>query len=291
MLSILIVNWNTRDLLRACLNSIYRFPPASPYEIIVVDNASSDGSAEMVREEFPSLLLISPQTNTGYAKGNNLAFSRASGEYLLTLNPDTEFVDDSLSIAFAQLDAQSSFGCLACKLVSPDGTTQPSVRGFPSLLGILGDVTGLGRAFRGSRFDSYRLSSFDYDVAGKAEQPMGTFLLFRREALGAVGDPSSPFDESFPIFFNEVDLLLRLNNAGWPCWYSPLAKVVHHGGMSTRQVRKGMIWESHRSLVRFLWKHTQSVSERLLLPLVALGIYVAAFVRARGFHAGFRPDH
>jgi GT2 family glycosyltransferase len=288
VLSILVVNWNTRDLLRACLSSIAAHPPSLPHEIVVVDNASTDGSAEMVRAEFPQVVLVASERNTGYARGNNLAFERARGDLLLTLNPDTEFVDDSLDRAIEFLHSHPEAGCVGIRQVGTDGKTQRSVRGFPTVVGILGDVTGLGRRL-GGVLDSYRLSRFDYEREGPAPQPMGTFLLFRREALAAVGAPAHPFDEGFPIFFNEVDLLYRLREAGWNCLYTPDAKVLHYGGESTKQVRKSMIWESHRSLVRYLRKHHGTGLSRVGLPFLAALIYAAAFIRARGFDAGFRP--
>lgn len=280
MLSVLIVNWNTRDKLRACLKSIDRFPPDEPFEVIVVDNASTDGSAPMIRAEFPTVLLDEPGANTGYAWGNNLAFTRARGEWLLTLNPDTEFEDKSIQIALNELRVKTSFGCCAVRLVGPDGKRQNSVRGFPTVGSVLGDLFGLG--------GSYRLPNFDYSQPGPAPQPMGTFLLFRRAALEAVGDPQAPFDERFPIFFNDVDLLKRMSDAGWPCWYSAAAHVVHYHGASTSQVKKAMVWESHKSLVRYFGKHLRHPA-RLMLPLIAAASYAAALVRAKGYHAGFRP--
>jgi GT2 family glycosyltransferase len=280
MLSVLIVNWNTRDKLRACLASIRRFPPDEPFEVIVVDNASADGSAEMVRSEFPEVQLIEPGSNTGYARGNNLAFTQARGEWLLTLNPDTEFEDKSLQTALNELKVKTSFGACAVRLVSPDGKRQASVRAFPTVVGILSDLVG--------RWDKYRLRDFDYTNPGPAPQPMGTFLLFRGKALEAVGDPQAPFDERFPIFFNEVDLLKRMADAGWPCWYCAAGHVVHHHGASTSQAPRAMVWESHKSLVRYFGKHLRGAA-RILLPLIALAAYAAAFVRAKGYHAGFRP--
>ncbi|MEA2552266.1 MAG: hypothetical protein QOJ65_442 [Fimbriimonadaceae bacterium] len=287
MLSVLIVNWNTREHLRACLHSIHQFSPIEPFEIIVLDNASTDGSATMVREKFPDVKLLASDKNTGYAKGNNLAFAKAQGEWLLTLNPDTEFVDDSLQRSLEILRARPHAGALATRLVHPDGATQKSVRGWPSATGMIGDLTGLGIRLPDSKLGSYRLPDFDYEKEQVAPQPMGTFLLFRREALAAVGDPKKPFDESFPIFFNEVDLLYRMREAGWECLYSPSVRVVHHGGESTKQVRKSMIWESHRSLVRFLKKHYRTPLNAPGLALLAGFIYAAAFVRARGYDAGF----
>jgi GT2 family glycosyltransferase len=288
MLSILIVNWNTKDLLQFCLQSIIQHPPTVEYEVIVVDNASKDGSAEMVKDQFPQFHLIASAKNTGYAGGNNLAFGAANGDVLLTLNPDTEFQDKSLDEAIQILASHPNVGCLGIRQVGLDGMVQASVRGFPTFTGILGDVTGLGKRFPNGRLDSYRLSSFDYATEGPAPQPMGTFLMFRREALEAIGDASKPFDEGFPIFFNEVDLLFRLKEKGWECLYSPVPHVLHHGGESTRQVRKSMIWESHRSLVRYLSKHQGTGLAHLGLPFLAAIIYAAAFVRAKGYDAGFR---
>jgi len=286
VLSVLIVNWNTRELLRACLDSLRRHPSTTePMEVIVVDNASTDGSAEMVREAFPEVILVASPLNTGYAKGNNLAFDAAKGDHLLTLNPDTEVQPDTLDQALAALDRHPDAGAISVRLVGTDGKTQSSVRGFPTVLGILGDVLKI----RSGAFDGYRLANFDYEKEGPAPQPMGTFLLFRKEALMAVGDPKAPFDEGFPIFFNEVDLLERLAKAGWPAYYTAATQLLHYGGESTKQVRKAMIWESHRSLVRYFKKHRGTGFGALALPLVAAAVYGAAFIRARGVHAGFQP--
>jgi GT2 family glycosyltransferase len=288
MLSILIVNWNTKDLLRKCLESIYRFPPDDEFQIVVVDNKSSDGSAEIVRREFPHALLIEPGKNTGYAAGNNLAFDAARGEFLLTLNPDTEMFEGTLESALNTLRAHPKMGALGIKQIGVDGLVQNSIRGFPGFLGVLGDISGLGRLFPRSKLNSYRMLGFDYDKEQLVPQPMGTFLLFRRRALESVGDASKPFDESFPIFFNEVDLLYRLEKAGWGCLYSPEASIRHLGGESTKQVKKSMIWESHRSLMRFFVKHYRTPLNMPLLWLMGGLVYIGAFVRARGWHAGFQ---
>lgn len=287
MLSVLIVNWNTRDLLQSCLASILKFPPDCPYEVIVVDNGSHDDSADMVRQNFPSVKLICPGSNLGYAAGNNLAFKNSEGDLILTLNPDTEFEDYSLNECIDVLTHKEDFGVLAVRLIGPDKKTQFSVRGFPTLLGVLGSLTKLDRMFPTSQLASYSLPSFDYSRDGEAPQPMGTFLLFRTTALRTVGDPKKPFDEQFPIFFNEVDLLYRLKLAGWKCWYLSSAHVLHHHGASTKQVKKSMIWESHCSLVRYFKKHQRGLG-RIMIPLVALAAWIAAFVRAKGYHAGFR---
>ncbi|MBX3096343.1 MAG: glycosyltransferase family 2 protein, partial [Fimbriimonadaceae bacterium] len=269
LLSVLIVNWNTRDHLERCLASLFRNPSVFPTEIIVVDNASNDGSAEMVQSQFPFVTLISPGNNTGYAAGNNLAFAVAEGEYLLTLNPDTELTSGALDAALGCLIAKKNAGVVGARLILPDGSVQRSVRGFPSLLGVFGALSGLD--WMGGPLASYSLPEFNYERAGPAPQPMGTFLLFRRNALEEIGDSRKPFDEAFPIFFNEVDLLKRLADRGWKSWYEPRAVVHHHHGASTKQVKASMIWESHRSLVRYFRKHLHGTG-RAVLPFLALVI-------------------
>ncbi len=290
MLSIIIVNWNTRQHLEKCLRSIAAWPPVTEYEVIVVENDSQDGSAEMVSSLFPTTKLILPGINSGYAKGNNLGFAVAKGDLVLTLNPDTEFEDDSLARAVSRLEASPELGSIAIPLIGPDGEIQASVRGFPSLLGIFGQLTGLDRIWPRSAFASYRLPNFNYFTNGFAPQPMGTFVLFRRDALAQVGDPAAPFDENFPIYFNDVDLSFRLDQAGLLCLFVADLHVRHHHGASTNQRRKSMIWESHNSLLRYFKKHGKGVT-KLLLPLLAAAIWVGAFVRAKGYDAGFRPLH
>ena len=286
MLSVLVVNWNTKDLLLACLNSLLRFPSDEPMEILVVDNASTDGSAQAVDgmlEGRPNLHLIKATQNSGYARGNNIAFERASGEWLLTLNPDTEVFQDTLQTAIDTLKRRPREGALGARQISPDGTTQGSIRGFPTLTGILASILRL------RKWDTYTLPDFEYETEQLAPQPMGTFLLFRREALAAIGDPRHPFDEDFPIFFNEVDLLYRLQKAGWTCVYDPAVRVLHHGGESTKQVRPKMIWESHRSLIRYLKKHSLRWWNAPVFAVAALVVWLGAFVRARTYDVGFRP--
>lgn len=283
MISVLIVNWNTRDLLDACLSSIPACSGSHEVEVIVVDNASHDGSAEMVRTKHPDVKLIEPGVNTGYARGNNLAYAASQGEFVLTLNPDTELEPDTIAQAIRAFDRHTNAVAIGACQIGTDGQVQHSIRGFPTLRGIIGDLLGLSRRIPDSPWGAYRLYGFDYTKEQPAPQPMGTFLMFRRSALESLEGP--PYDEGFPIFFNEVDLLYRLSKMGGETWYVPSVRILHHGGEGTRQVRKAMIWESHRSLVRFFEKHHPSPALFLFKALVYLG----ACLRARGVYAGFRP--
>lgn len=291
MLSLVIVNWNTRDLLLACLKSIYENPPSGPFEVIVVDNDSTDGSAETAATQFAQAKVIRESTNSGYAHANNVGIAAAQGDSILTLNPDTVIQPNALDAALRVLHSDADVGCVAARLVvaEPPHAVQASVRGFPTLVGLFGMLTGLDRAMPNSRLASYRLPKFDYDLEQDAPQPMGTFLMFKADVLQMSKVSEGPFDEQFPIFFNEVDLLFRLRKLGFRTLYTPSATVYHHGGASTRQTKKAMIWESHRSLMRYFRKHGTTM-ERMILPLCAVFIYAIAFIRARGYSSGFRRD-
>lgn len=308
MLSVLVVNWNTRELLGKCLHSLLDDPLHIEQEIIVIDNASSDESSKFIEQNFPTVKLITAESNYGYADGNNLAFSLAKGDWILTLNPDTEVPPRTLAAAVKTLAAHPNCACLSVRFIGPDGNVQPSIRGFPSILGVLGQLAKLDRLFPDSPLASYSLPRFDYDKPQHAPQPMGTFLLFRRHALLQIDQPGlaftrsqiprytteppgplAPFDPQFPIFFNEVDLLYRLHQAGYNTWYEATLHILHHHGASTKKVKKSMIWESHLSLVRYFQKHLAG-PRRLLLPLLAVASVIGAFLRAKGYHAGFRAQ-
>lgn len=289
MVSVVIVNWNTKDKLRACLTSL-QVQTQPPAQVIVVDNASSDGSADMVKSEFPSVTLLAESTNHGYAKGNNIGLNLAISEFILTLNPDTELPTDNLEKATRSLARHPECGALSVKFIGPERETQASVRGFPTILGIIGQLTNLDRKFPESPLANYSFPNFNYEKSQLAPQPMGTYLLFRRSILSKFTNPAQPFDEEFPIFFNEVDLLYRMHRAGYACWYDADLTIFHHHGASTKQRRKSMIWESHLSLIRYFKKHLRGFS-RIALPLIAGASIAAAFVRAKGYHAGFRPQH
>lgn len=267
MLSILIVNWNTREYLRACLASLQQACVGLSHEIIVVDNDSHDGSAAMVKESFPDVLLFAVKENLGFAKGNNFAYGKARGEWIWLLNPDTEVIGNAPQQMLAFLEAHPRAGAVASTLVDA-GTRKPqhSCRTFPTPAALWCEGTGLSRFYsRSRRFGFYRMGWWDYADTREVEQPMASSFMMRRAAIDAIYDDSSGglFDEAFPIYFNDVDLCLRLWQNDWPIWYLHEAQVLHHGGASTGQIKPEMIAESHRSLKRFYKKHYR----RKLSPL------------------------
>ena len=278
-LSVLIVNWNTRELLRACLQSLRRYPLSEPMEVWVLDNASQDGSAEMVRSEFPEVQLIASERNLGYAAGNNLLLEKAQGDYLLLLNPDTEVTQGALDTAVQYMREHPEVAALGAKLIYPDGRVQRSVRGFPEPEAVMWEYLGLARLFpRSRRFGAYRMTWFTYDQMAEVDQPMGTFLMLSRRAVRAVG----LMDERFPIFFNEVDWCYRAKKEGLKIVFHPDVVIIHHGGASTRQVRPQMIWESHRSLQKFYQKHYRQCLPKAIYWSIMGSITLNAWLRTLG---------
>ncbi len=271
LLSVCIVNWNTRDYLRDCLASLEQYPVAGlSQEVIVVDNASVDASVEMVAADFPGVRVIANTDNRGYAEGNNEAIEAARGDYILLLNPDVVLHPDALTRAVEGMRADPRAGVLAGRLLSPDGSTQRSLRSFPDPGPVLWEYLGVARLFPRSRtLAAYRMSYFDYDHAGEVDQPMGTFLMISRRCLQDVG----LMDTAFPIFFNEVDWCYRAKrHCGWRIVYSPEVVVTHFGGASTRQVKPRMVRESHRSLIRFYEKHYRKSIPPILYRLITQAI-------------------
>lgn len=276
MVSVLIVSWNTRDLLRACLISLQEHLRNVEHEVIVIDCASSDESAHMVASEFSDVKLTASQENLGFAQGNNLAFSQASGEWIWLLNPDTEIFEGAAQTLISFLEDNSRAGGVASALIDArDGHFQRSCRTFPTPAALWCEASGLARFFaRSKRFGFYKMGWFSHRKRRQVEQPMASSFLLRREAIDSIGEL---FDSRFPIFFNDVDLCWRLIQKGWEIWYEPSAHVKHWGGASTSQRRPEMIEESHRALELFYekWMHA-----RLFLPLYWATI---ALVRVTGW--------
>ncbi len=247
-LSILIVSWNTRDFLARCLDSVFANPPAVPFEVLVVDNASADGSAAMVRERFPQARLMVNAANIGFAPANNQAFAVSAGEYVLLLNPDTEVKPGALDALPAFLQANSRAAAVGAYLLNPDGTLQTSCYPFPTLSREWWRLLHLD-ALR--PYGVYRMADWDTDTPRPVEVIQGAALLLRKSALQ--GQPL--LDDAYFMYTEEVDLCFRLKRAGGQLYWLPQAKVVHYGGQSTRQVAGDMFLHLYLSKLRFFKKH------------------------------------
>ncbi len=228
--SVVILSWNTKDLLLRCLETVAASDTPPTRETIVVDNASSDGSAEIASARFPGIRLLVNGRNEGYARGNNQGIRLARGRHVLLLNSDTELAPRALRALVRFLDAHPRYGAVGARLWNPDGSIQPACMRFPSLATALLHDAKPGRWWPENpivRRHFYR--EFDHLESRDVEQPPGAALCLRREALDDVG----LLDEELFLFFNDVDLCRRLWRRGWRIRYLADANVVHHGGAST----------------------------------------------------------
>ncbi len=235
--SIVIVSFNTRDLLRQCLTAVLAEAANLHAEILVVDNHSSDGSAEMVEREFPpaqsSVVLLRSGVNLGFGAANNLALQQARGRYFVLLNSDAFLAHGALALAIRHMDETPDCALGGARLISPDGSSQPSARCFHSLLSDAFVLTGLAARFPHSRlFGRFDRTWADANLPSQVDWVPGAFSIIRPEALRKVG----LFDPAFFLYYEEVDLCLRLNRAGLKVWYWPDIIVTHIGGESSRQV-------------------------------------------------------
>ncbi len=275
-LSIIIVTWNSEKYIRNCLDSILLSTGDLRYEIILVDNASTDQTTNIVEGMYPQVKLIQNRKNAGYAKANNQGMVESQGVYLLLLNPDTEVLENALISMLQFMEENTRVGALGPQLLNPDRTIQPSCREFPTYATLIWEFTGLSRIFPKSRiFSRWRMGYFEFNQKREVDQPMGSCLLLRRATLQDVGI----FDENFPMFFNDADLCYRIKQVGWKIYYYPYAQVLHHKGAATRQVKRRMIWFSHVAFFKYFKKYRTGLSNRLALYLLCIPLFLIILPR------------
>ena len=272
-LSIIIVNWNVRELLRDCLAAIHAAPDArmdaagnlclSRYttELWVVDNASTDGSVEIVREQFPGVEVIASERNLGFTGGNNAALQCCTGRYVLLLNPDTRVVGRALSTMLDYLEEHGEVGVLGPQLRYPDGRVQSSRRRFPTLMTALMESTLLEQWFPGNRWASlYRLEESPDDLIQEVGWVVGACILVRREAIQGAG----LLDEGYFMYSEEMDWCRRIVQKGWRVVYLPTVTVVHYEGQSSGQVQAARHIHFQQSKIRYFRKHLGLLSAGFL---------------------------
>jgi hypothetical protein len=269
--SVCIVSWNVAADLRRCLRSLEDQRGDVAFEIIVVDNASRDGSPELVADEFPGVNLIRSDRNLGFARATNVAIHAAHGRYLLLLNPDCVLPPDAL-LALVQFgDACPEAGLVGPKLLNADRSLQYSARRLPSIKAAALRDTFLGRAFpRARAADDYLMRDWDHNSVREVDWLSGACLLVRRAALEEVG----ALDEGFFWGSEDVDLALRMRRAGWQVLYTPQPRVVHAVGRSSDQAPFRTILRTHRGMWRLYRKHF--ARGPLSAALVWLGVWLRA---------------
>ena len=279
--SIIIVSFNTREVLRQCLQSVLDDAAGLDVEILVVDNCSSDGSPEMVEQDFPQVILMRSSINLGFGEGNNVALRVARGRYFVLLNSDAFFVPGALARAIKHMDESPEVGLGGCRLVGRDGASQPSSRTFHSVLDDAIVLTGLAAKFPKSKF----FGRFDRTWADEREPaPVdwvpGAFSIVRPSVLRKIGY----FDSNFFLYYEEVDLCRRMKQAGFPVWYWPDIEVIHIGGESSRQVKsvefsaraaQVVLWRMRSTLLYYRkhhgWRvHLAKWTEKLLYSVTVL---------------------
>ncbi len=274
MLSVIIVAWNVKDLLRQCLSSLWQTKQEIDFEVIVVDNASVDGTAEMVEQNFPQVKLIANQQNKGFAVACRQGADLAKGDYLLFLNDDTQVFDHTLDKTVGYLKQHPQVAVLGCRILNPDGSQQPSVRKLPKLFDQLVVLSKMHNFFPRLLADYLQLD-FDYQKTQVVEQVMGAYFLTPRLAWQQLGG----FDPNFYLWFEEVDYCARARQAGFEVVYLAEAKIVHQGGASFGQLKalpEQRIF--NRSLLYYAKKHWPRWHYFLLWLFIPFNLFLTAMV-------------
>ena len=282
----MIVSYNVRQFLSSCLDSIYQSLAASPwsFEVVVVDNASGDGSAEMVRQRFPEARLLANERNTGYAAASNQGMAACQGRFVLVMNPDTRALGSAIPILLSFVDGNPRVGMAGPALLYGDGGFQHAAFRFPSLPQVLFDFFPLHHRLLDSRLNGrYPRRLYERGEPFAIDHPLGAVMLVRREAVEQVG----MMDERFFMYCEEIDWAKRLHQAGWQVCTVPQAIFIHHAGQSTQQFRDRMfvaLWRSRYLLFR---KHYSPWFIWAAKRLVRLGL---ATERQRARALGLEPE-
>lgn len=272
--SIVIVSFNTCAVLRECLGLVYRQIGSLQVQVIVVDNASTDDSLDMIAKEFPDVLRIRSEVNIGFGRANNLGFEAALGRYVVLLNSDAFLGEGALERSVAHMETNPHAGLGGGRLVGRDGSFQPSARMFPRIIDNLIVLSGLATRFPHSRlFGHVDRTWADQGEPAEVDWVPGAYSIIRSEAIKAAG----PFDPRFFLYYEEVDLCKRIKEKGYSIWYWPDISVVHIGGESSRQIKsldfsqtgaQLTLWSMRSKLLYYRKHYPLSVFLAMLVDLV-----------------------
>jgi GT2 family glycosyltransferase len=249
LVSIVIPTWNQKELLAECLESIVKYPSMLGTEILVIDDASTDHTAEFIRKKFPNVRLIENKQNEGYAGAVNKGVERSRGDFIFLLNNDTRFIGNTIDVLHEFLMKHKDAGAVAPLLVYPDGRLQISCRRFPTPIAILLEKLHINKT---GPYMKLKLTQDEHLKGGVVPQPMASAILIKRECWDAVG----PFDERFPVFFNDVDWCYRVyRDTDYKIYACTEVRVVHHEGATVNTLGLRKKWEFYKGLARFYLKH------------------------------------
>jgi len=265
--SIIVVNWNGRDLLARCLQCVESTIKQATYEVIVVDNASTDGSQDMVKREFPQVKLIENTSNVGFARANNQAMAMAQGRYVLLLNSDAFVKEGTVDTMVAFMDTHPEAGMAGCKLLYEDGRLQPSCSSFPTLATEFFMATRLDKLFpKSPLFGRYLMTYWNFDSLREVDSIMGAFMMVRASAIEQVG----MMDERYFMYSEEADWCFQFKKAGWKIYFVPNTEAVHLWWGSGRKLRVEMHIQMYRSKVLFFRKNYGWLASMILKFLFGL---------------------
>lgn len=277
-LSIIIVNYNVKYFLEQCLNSVLKAIQDIDSEIFVIDNASVDGSVEMLKQQFPDVNLIQNSENLGFSKANNQAISKAKGEYILLLNPDTIVEEDCFYKLLSFMSKNKNAGAIGVKMLNGEGKYLPeSKRGFPSPSVAFYKFSGLARLFPKSKvFGQYYLSFLDYNEINEVDVLAGAFMFIRKSALEITG----PLDEDFFMYGEDIDLSYRIQKAGFQNFYYPLTTIIHYKGESSKKNSLNYVFMFYKAMQIFAKKHFTKQKAYYFSILINLAIVFSATIAA-----------
>lgn len=263
-ISIIIVSWNAKDYLQKCIDSIFKESNKYNLEVIVVDNASSDGSEDMVRTRFPQVKLICNNDNLGFAKANNIGIKQSSGKYLGLINSDVEILSDCFSPLFCYMEEHRNIGMLGPRILNSDKTLQRSCRGFPTLWNLFCRALALDVFFpKVKLFGGKMLTYWPHDSISDVEVLSGCFWFINKKAIDDVG----LLDEGFFIYAEDTDWCKRFFAAGWRRIYFPLVQAIHYGGASSENAPIRFYLEMQRANLRY-WKKHHSCFEQIVFLFI-----------------------
>ncbi|MFP4458412.1 MAG: glycosyltransferase family 2 protein [Candidatus Zixiibacteriota bacterium] len=267
MLSIIIISYNTKNMLRLCLDSIFRYPlTLGRFEIIIVDNASPDKSGEMVRKRYPQITLIQNHRNHGFAYASNQGIRHSKGEYFLLLNPDTRLLPDALNTMMYFLMENQDIGASGGLMMNENGTMQPSCLVYPNYFNVFFSRSSVFTKIPFVAKKARALRSLP-DGITDVDAIAGGYFYLKREALNQIG----LFDERFFLYVEDIDICKRLKDVGWRVVFNPESKIIHHWGASSSKMKRKTFWWHHISMFKYFQKHYRSsvLNFTTLMGLVA----------------------
>ena len=273
LLSIVIVTWNTRELTLSCLKSVFDISDYNilqgKLEVIVIDNASRDGTASAVRKGFPEVDIILNDSNSGYAPACNQGMKASKGKYVLLLGSDTVLQDNSLISCIDFLENNPGAGAAACRLIYPDGRPQGNCKKFPTMANAVFTYTSLDFLNK-----DYDMAWFNYDKVMEVDQVATTFLMVRKKILDAIGY----FDEQYRILYNDVDLCKRIWKTGSRIYFIPDAEVIHEGSHSTKKAGADVRKIMYKDIYRY-YKNNFGFIAVILIPILFIRFIIVSMFR------------